>query len=137
VISISAPGAPAVQRGRLWPCRQAPLQCALLVRALPRAQRGDPEHLTPLQQARAIGESIGDLEWLAPVAAAAAECAWLRGRQAEIGPVTEAAFERALCRRAPSFIGELGLWRWRAGLLDEPPADAGEPYCHQIAGSAR
>jgi DNA-binding NarL/FixJ family response regulator len=26
------------------------------------------------------------------------------------------------------------MWRWRAGLLDEPPADAGEPYSYQIAG---
>ena len=69
-----------------------------------------------------------------PIAAAGAECAWLEGRQAAIGPATQAAFELALRQRAPSFIGELGLWRWRAGLLDEPPADAGEPYSYQIAG---
>ena len=51
-----------------------------------------------------------------------------------IEPATGSAFELALRQRAPSFIGELGLWRWRAGLLDEPPADAGEPYSYQIAG---
>ena len=107
---------------------------ALLVRALVRARRGDPDHRTPLEHAQAIGESVGDLQWLAADAAAGAECAWHEGRQAEIGLATQAAFELALRQRAPSFIGELGLWRWRAGLLDEPPADAGEPYSYQIAG---
>jgi DNA-binding CsgD family transcriptional regulator/tetratricopeptide (TPR) repeat protein len=107
---------------------------ALLVRLLVRARRGDPDQGMALERAQAIAESVGDLQWLAADAAAAAECAWLEGRQAEIGPATQAAFELALRQHAPSFIGELGLWRWRAGLLDEPPADAGEPYSYQIAG---
>lgn len=111
-----------------------PIFDALRVRALVRARRGDPDHSTPLDRAQAIAESVGDLAFLGPVAAAGAECAWLESRQAEIARVTQAAFELALRQRAPSFIGELGLWRWRAGLLDEPPADAGEPYSHQIAG---
>jgi len=105
---------------------------ALLVRALVRARRGDPDHRTPLERAQAIGESVGDLQWLAADAAAAAECAWLEGRQAEIGPATQASFELALLQ--PAFIGLLGLWRWRAGLLGEPAAEAGEPYSYQIAG---
>jgi DNA-binding CsgD family transcriptional regulator len=107
---------------------------ALLVRALVRARRGDPDHRAPLERAQAIGESVGDLQWLAADAAAVAECAWLEGRQQEIGPATQAAFELARRQRAPSFVGELGLWRWRAGLLDTPPTDAGEPYAYQIAG---
>ena len=107
---------------------------ALLVRALVRARRGDPDHRTPLERAQAIGEPVGDLQWLAPNAAAIAECAWLEGRQQVIDEATQPAFELALRRRASSFIGELGLWRWRARLLDEPPADAGEPYSYQIAG---
>jgi DNA-binding NarL/FixJ family response regulator len=28
----------------------------------------------------------------------------------------------------------LAVWRWRAGLLDEPPAKAADPYSYQIAG---
>ena len=104
------------------------------MRALARARRGDPDHRTPLERARAIGESVGDLQWLAAGAAASAECAWLEGGQSEIGPTTQAAFELALRQRAPSFIGELGLWRWRAGLLEERPADGGEPYSYQIVG---
>jgi DNA-binding CsgD family transcriptional regulator/tetratricopeptide (TPR) repeat protein len=121
---IEAPASPA----------PGPIHVALLVRALVRARRGDPDHRTPLERARAVADSVGDLQFLAPDAAAGAECAWLEGRQAEIGPATQAAFELALRQNAPSFIGELGLWRWRAGLLDTPPANAGEPYSYQIAG---
>ena len=40
---------------------------ALLVRALVRARRGDPDHRTPLERAQAIAESVGDLQYLAPV----------------------------------------------------------------------
>jgi DNA-binding CsgD family transcriptional regulator/tetratricopeptide (TPR) repeat protein len=111
-----------------------PMFDAMRVRALVRARRGDPDHRTPLDRAQAIAESVGDLGFIAPVAAARAECAWLEGRQAEIGPATQAAFELALGQHAPSFIGELGLWRWRAGLLDGPLTGAGEPYSYQIAG---
>jgi DNA-binding CsgD family transcriptional regulator/tetratricopeptide (TPR) repeat protein len=112
-----------------------PIFDALRVRTLIRARRGDPDHSTPLDRAQVIAESVGDLAFLAPVAAARAECAWLEGRQPQaIDAATCSAFDLALRQRTPSFIGELGLWRWRAGLLDEPPADAGEPYAYQIAG---
>jgi DNA-binding CsgD family transcriptional regulator len=107
---------------------------ALLVRALVRARRGDPDHRDPLDRAQEMARTVGDLQWLAPVAAAYAECAWLEGRPQEIEAVTQAAFELAQEQSAPSFVGELGLWRSRAGLLDEPPVDAGEPYSYEIAG---
>ena len=112
----------------------APIYEALRVRALVRARRGDPDHGTPLDRAQAISESVGELQYLTPTATARAECAWLEGRQQAIKQATESAFELALRQRASSFIGELGLWRWRAGLLEAPPADAGEPYSYQIAG---
>ena len=112
----------------------APMATALLVRALVRARRGDPDHSTPLDRLQAISDSVGELQYLTPVAAARAESAWLEGRPQAIGPATESVFELALRQRAPSFIGELALCRWRAGLLDGPPADAGEPYSYEIAG---
>ena len=111
-----------------------PIFDASRVRALVRARRGDPDHSTPLARAQAIAESVGDLGFVAPVAAARAECAWLEGQPQAIDPATGSVFELALRQRAPSHIGELGLWRWRAGLLDHPPADAGVPYSYQIAG---
>lgn len=33
-------------------------------------------------------------------------------------------------------MGELAVWRWRAGLLVEPPAEAQELYRRQIAGES-
>jgi len=112
----------------------AAVHTAGLTRALVRARRGDPDHRDPLDRAQEIARTVDDLQYLAPVAAAYAECAWLEGRPQEIEAVTQAAFELAQRQNAATFIGQLGLWRWRAGLLDEPPAAAGEPYSYQIAG---
>src|SRR6266545_4140191 len=47
---------------------------------------------------------------------------------------TEDAFELALRQRVGWPIGELACWRWRAGLDDEAPDGAAEPYAVQIAG---
>jgi len=112
-----------------------PIHDALLVRALVRARRGDPDHRTPLERAQAIAESVGDLQFLAPAAAAHAECAWLDGRQPPaIDAATRSAFELAMRQRASTYVGELALWRWRAGLRDAARANASEPYSYQIAG---
>jgi DNA-binding CsgD family transcriptional regulator/tetratricopeptide (TPR) repeat protein len=104
------------------------------VLALVRARRGDPEYWALLDEALETARSAGDLQCLAPIAAALAETLWLEERLAEIGPQTEQAFELALEHGEPSFVGELALWRWRAGLLAEPPAGAEELYRLQIAG---
>ena len=69
-----------------------------------------------------------------PVAAARAEAAWLESRPDAIGEETEAPFELALRRQAAWLIGQLALWRWRAGLLEEPPPGAADPYAAQIRG---
>jgi DNA-binding CsgD family transcriptional regulator/tetratricopeptide (TPR) repeat protein len=121
---INAPADPAIR----------PVHDALRVLALVRARRGDPDHRALRERAQGIGESVGELQFFAVEAAMSAECSWLEGRPHEIGPATESAFELALRQRAPTFIGELGVWRWRAGLLDTPPPDAEEPYSYQIAG---
>jgi hypothetical protein len=54
--------------------------------------------------------------------------AWLDGESEKIARADEEAFELALQRGAGWPLGELGCWRWRGGLLDEPPAAAAEPY---------
>lgn len=46
-------------------------------------------------------------------------------------------FARALEVRDPWTLGELAYWRWRAGLLLEPPPGTSEPYALQIAGEWR
>ena len=111
-----------------------PRALALTVIGLVRARRGDPDGGVPLDEALALVERSRELQRLAPVAAARAEAAWLQGVPDEIAGVTGPAFELALRRRSEWPLGELACWRWRAGLLDEPPPGAAEPYALQIAG---
>jgi DNA-binding CsgD family transcriptional regulator len=102
-----------------------------------RARRGDPEQWAPLDDALALAEPSGELIRLAPVAAARAEAAWLEGRPEEAAKATEAAFELAQRRGDGWPIGELAYWRWRAGIEEETPPGAAEPYALQIAGDWR
>jgi DNA-binding CsgD family transcriptional regulator len=51
--------------------------------------------------------------------------------------VTEAVFELAQRRRNHGRVGELACWRWRAGIEEEVPPGAAEPYAVEIAGDWR
>jgi DNA-binding CsgD family transcriptional regulator/tetratricopeptide (TPR) repeat protein len=104
---------------------------------LVRARRGDPGSWEALDEALALVERSGELQRVAPVAAARAEAAWLEGAPDKIADSTAAAFELALQRGAEWPLGELACWRWRAGLLEEPPPAAAEPYALQISGDWR
>jgi len=115
----------------------SPRYDTLLVLALVRARRGDPDYWSLLDEAREIALSVGDLQFLAAQAAAQAEVAWLEGRPAGIVEATQHACELALELKQPSFLGELACWRWRAGALSEPPVDAEAVYRLQIEGECR
>ena len=65
---------------------------SLVVLALVRARRGDPD-AEPLRKPSS-SPSVGELLRIAPVATARAEVAWLTGRLDEIAPVTAAALAR-------------------------------------------
>ncbi len=108
---------------------------ALVVLALVRARRGDPEVWPLLDEARALAEPTGELPRIAPVAAARAEAAWLAGRPEQIDGETAAAFELAAAREAPWVTGELASWRRRGGLHDELPHDVPQPYALELAGA--
>jgi DNA-binding CsgD family transcriptional regulator/tetratricopeptide (TPR) repeat protein len=110
---------------------------ALAVIGLVRARRGDPDAWAPLDEALALIEGSGELQRLAPVAAARAEAAWLDGDPGRIANETKVAFELARERSAAWPLGELACWRWRAGLLDEAPPGAAAPYAAQIGGDWR
>ena len=112
-----------------------PRAAALWVLALVRARRGDPEYRPLLDEAHAIATGVGELQYLAQSALVRAEVAWLQGRLADIDEATAGPFELAIQLGEPSFIGELGCWRWRAGLLSRPPERAAEPFAAQIAGN--
>ena len=107
---------------------------ALVVLGLLRARRGDPEAWVPLDEARSLAEASGELQGLVPVAAARAEARWLAGEHDAAAAETDAAFDAARQRSSPWAVGELAYWRWRAGVSEEIPTAAAEPFALEIAG---
>ena len=97
---------------------------ALVVLALVRARRGEPDAQSPLDDALAMATPTGELPRIAPVAAARAEVAWLAGDSEGVAVATEDAYRLALKQGVAWPIGELACWRWRAGLQHEAPDEA-------------
>ena len=108
---------------------------SLVVLALVRARRGDPDAEPPLQEALGLAEPSGELIRIAPVVAARAEVAWLAGRPDEIPGFTDPAFALAVQLNAKAMIGALGRWRRRAGLVDVVPDDVPTPEGLELAGN--
>jgi DNA-binding CsgD family transcriptional regulator/tetratricopeptide (TPR) repeat protein len=109
---------------------------SLVVLALLRARRGDPGQGELLDEAWALAEPTGELLRLWPVAAARAEAAWLRGDHDAVRDATEATLRQAVDLKAGIAIGELAIWRARAGLDDRLAALADEPYALELDGHA-
>jgi DNA-binding CsgD family transcriptional regulator len=107
---------------------------ALVVLALLRARRGDPEQWTALDEAAELARASGELQWVAPVAAARAETLWLAGEPERVAAETDEALARAVELGASRFVGELASWRRRCGIRDDPPGDAWEPWALELAG---
>jgi DNA-binding CsgD family transcriptional regulator len=110
---------------------------ALVVVGLVRARRGDPDVWSQLDEAFALAEPSGELLRVGRGSAARAEAAWLEGRHEAVAAATDAALELARRRRAPWAIGELAYWRWRAGVREDVPLGAAEPYALSIRGNWR
>jgi DNA-binding CsgD family transcriptional regulator/type II secretory pathway predicted ATPase ExeA/tetratricopeptide (TPR) repeat protein len=110
-----------------------PRTVALTVIGLVRARRGDPGVWEALDAARALADGTGEMDRLGPVAAARAEAAWLEGRPDAALEATEAAFELARKYRVPAYLGELGVWRRRAGA-HEAVRGAAEPRSLELGG---
>ena len=102
-----------------------------------RARRGDPGQWTALDAALDLAQKSGEVARLAPVAAARAEAAWLEGRSEAVAEATDTAFERASRRGDSQLLGELALWRWRAGIREPLPPGIFEAYALQIGGDWR
>jgi DNA-binding CsgD family transcriptional regulator len=109
---------------------------SLVVLALVRARRGDPGERELLEEAWALAEPTGELIRLWPVAAARAEAAWLRGDRDAIGEVTGATLRLAVDLHSPIPIGEVAVWRIRAGVDDGLAKLAAEPYASELSGEA-
>jgi DNA-binding CsgD family transcriptional regulator/tetratricopeptide (TPR) repeat protein len=107
---------------------------ALVALGLVRARRGDPEAIEPLDQALEIAGRTGELQRLAPVAAARAELAWLAYDAERAVEATELAWDLARSRRESWMTGELAVWRRRAGVEEPVPDAIAEPYALELAG---
>lgn len=102
-----------------------------------RSRRGDPQASEALDEARDLAARAEELQRVAPVAAARAEAAWLRGSAGQTLAEARPGFELALRRRNPWSLGELGFWMWRGGGIKEPPEGAAAPYALHISGDWR
>ena len=109
---------------------------ALLALGRLRTRRGEAAAREALDQALALAEPTGALQRIAPVRAARAEAAWLDGDAARTADEARAAYPLALAKGHAWFIGELAYWQWKAGVLDEVPAIAAEPYRLQMQHDA-
>lgn len=107
---------------------------ALVVLALVRARRGDPDVVPLLDEAAALADPTGELGRIAPVAAARAEVAWLRGERDEVRSVTDVALGLARDAGAARLVAELAVWRRRAGFHDEADEPADTPDALTLAG---
>ena len=113
------------------PCPFARIH-ALVALGLVRARRGDPDVWAPLDEALALAEPRHELQWIAPVAIARAEAAWLEGRPADAIAETEPAGQPAI--DGTWWSAGLAYWRWRAGCEQRPVGAGEEQYRLEIAG---
>jgi DNA-binding CsgD family transcriptional regulator len=97
-----------------------------------RVRRGDPDASSPLDKARALAATMP--ERIGPLAVALADAAWLAGDRETVIREVKPVYEFARERRDPWMKGELAAWLWRAGALDQPPADIAEPYALEMSG---
>jgi DNA-binding CsgD family transcriptional regulator len=99
-----------------------------------RARRGDPGADEILDEALELAVASDTLQRLAPVRAARAEAAFLRGDLRAVIDEAQPALTLATRHRHPWFNGELAYWLHRVGALPEVPTPCAQPFALQIAG---
>ena len=112
------------------PCPFARIH-ALVALGLVRARRGDPDVWGPLDEALRLAEPRHELQWIAPVAIARAEAAWLEGRMEDAVAETEFLGPSA---NGTWYSAALNYWRWRAGADHTSAPDGEEQYRLEMAG---
>jgi hypothetical protein len=110
---------------------------ALVPLGLLQARRGDPDAAATLQEATDRAFATSELQWLAPVAAARAEHAWLAGDDHRVAEEAASVLELVVQAAHPWFTGELACWLWLAGAPVRAPAVMAEPYRLLLAGDWR
>jgi DNA-binding CsgD family transcriptional regulator len=102
-----------------------------------RIRRGDPDASSPLEEARSLAGQNPELQRFGTLAAVRAEAAWLAGDLDGVVREAQPAYDLVCRRKDPRMKGELALWLWRAGALEQQPTDIGEPYAQEISGDRR
>ncbi|HWA47845.1 MAG TPA: AAA family ATPase [Dongiaceae bacterium] len=111
---------------------------ALVVLALVRARRGDPDVDRPLGEARNLALPTAEMQRIGIVTSARAEAAWLKGRGEEALEEIRAIYELARGQTDPWVKGELAAWLRRCGgTVDVDRDDLAEPFALQMAGDWR
>jgi DNA-binding CsgD family transcriptional regulator len=111
-----------------------PRLAALVALGQLRARRGDPDPWGPLDEALSIARPAGELQVHVGVAAARAEAAWLEGRLDVVATETEALVERARLANEDWALRDLVLWRFRAGIPEEPALGDASPSALEMTG---
>jgi DNA-binding CsgD family transcriptional regulator/tetratricopeptide (TPR) repeat protein len=102
-----------------------------------RMRRGDPDAGSPLEEARALGGPVPELQRIGTLAAIDAEAAWLTGDRDGVARLVQPAYELVCQTRDPRMKGELAAWLWRVDALEQHPTDIPEPYALEISGDWR
>jgi DNA-binding CsgD family transcriptional regulator len=110
---------------------------ALVPLSLLQARRGDPRAAATLQEATERAFATSELQWVAPVAAARAEYAWLHGDDRQATEEAAGVLEQAERAGHRWFAGELAFWLRLAGAPAPVPAVAAEPHRLLLAGDWR
>jgi hypothetical protein len=105
-----------------------------VVLALVLGRRGEPGYWPLLDRSLQYARSVDELQYLHLIAVPRAEAAWLEGRPEAIAAETGPLFEQATELGDPSILGDLAVWRWRAGVLTEIPDGIDEVSRAQIEG---
>jgi hypothetical protein len=107
----------------------------LCVVGMLRARRGDPDAWETLDHARDLARSTGELQRVGAAASARAEARWLAGDDELVREETDDALRLALARGDIWMIGELCVWRRRAGIDDALAlGDRAEPFRLELEG---
>ena len=108
---------------------------ALTLLGWARIRRGEPGADAPLAEAHGLAVRMDELQRLAPVAAARAEAAWLRGDDATARSVAAPVYKLARELGDKPAQAELGYRLGRAGQRIKVPGD--HPYALQASGRWR
>jgi DNA-binding CsgD family transcriptional regulator len=110
---------------------------ALTVLGMVRLRRGDPGVEAVLSELRDLALATGEMQQIAPMAAARSEWRWLQGNDADCAAEARVGFHLALQNDRPWYWGALALWLWRSGGLSAAPERTPTPFALEISGDWR